>query len=76
MQRKIIRVVRLGGGLTLISVGVIGGFIPILQGWVFVIAGLTLVAPESRRATRLLAWVKERVGVTRKDKDRKTEDDK
>lgn len=42
-------------------VGVIGGFIPVMQGWIFVIAGLTIMAPESRRARRALDWAKSKV---------------
>jgi len=39
----------------LLLIGVILGFVPILQGWIFVLAGLSVIAPESRRVRRLLA---------------------
>lgn len=52
---------RLGGGTLLLVLGVIGGFIPVLQGWLLVLAGLSLMAPESRRARRALRWAKRRV---------------
>jgi hypothetical protein len=48
-------------GSILLLIGVIGGFIPVLQGWIFILAGLTLMAPESRRARRALDWAKRRV---------------
>ncbi|MFT4571818.1 MAG: hypothetical protein ACI8TX_000254 [Hyphomicrobiaceae bacterium] len=51
----------------MLLVGVIGGFIPVLQGWIFVIAGLTLMAPESERARRALEWAKKKVGAGNTD---------
>jgi uncharacterized membrane protein YbaN (DUF454 family) len=63
MNRQVLRIARLGGGSLLLAVGVIGGFIPVLQGWVFVIAGLSLMAPESERARRALEWAKQKVGM-------------
>ena len=41
--------------------GVIGLFMPVLQGWLFIIAGLSVMAPESPRAHRALEWVKARL---------------
>lgn len=53
----------------LLLVGVIGGFIPVLQGWVFILAGLTLMAPESERARAALEWAKARVRRNRGERD-------
>jgi hypothetical protein len=39
---------------------VAGGFIPILQGWIFVLAGLSIMAPESRMARMALDWAKDK----------------
>jgi len=52
-------------GSILLVIGFIGGFIPILQGWVFVLAGLTIMAPESEMARRFLERVKARMKRTR-----------
>ncbi len=52
---------RLGGGGLLIIFGVISGFLPVLQGWMFIVAGLTLMAPESRHAREALAWAKAKI---------------
>jgi hypothetical protein len=41
--------------------GVIGLFAPILQGWLFIIAGLSVMAPESPAAHRTLEWLKARL---------------
>jgi len=45
-------------GLTLIGVGIVGGFIPILQGWIFILAGLALLSRHSRLAQRMYEKVK------------------
>jgi uncharacterized membrane protein YbaN (DUF454 family) len=60
LKRKALRWFRLGGGSLLLLVGFLGGFIPVLQGWVFVLAGLTLMAPESKTARRLLEAARRR----------------
>lgn len=44
-------------GLVLIGIGVIGAFVPILQGWVFILAGLAVLSSHSRWAK----WIHERV---------------
>jgi len=45
-------------GLTLIAIGMVGAFIPILQGWVFVLAGLALLSRHSRLAHAILERLK------------------
>ena len=37
-------------GLTLLGIGVVGGFLPILQGWVFILAGLAVLSSHSKWA--------------------------
>ena len=49
------RVVEWVLGLTLIAIGMVGAFVPILQGWVFVLAGLALLSRHSRLAHAILA---------------------
>jgi len=63
VKRQALRVFRLTVGSILLIVGVIGGFIPVFQGWVFVLAGLGLLSQESEYARRLLEWAKQRAGV-------------
>jgi len=41
--------------------GLLGLALPILPGWVFVIPGLMILAPEFRWAKRILQWLKDRV---------------
>ena len=54
MKRQALRIARLSAGSLLIIVGIIGGFIPIFQGWVFILAGLSILAQESDRIRTLL----------------------
>lgn len=70
MRRKALRWFRLIGGTLLIIAGIIGGFIPILQGWMFVVAGLALMAPESSKASRVLEWAKSKLAKTRAKENR------
>jgi len=46
-------------GLTFIGIGVLGAFVPVLQGWVFVLAGLAILSRHSRWAH----WILERLKV-------------
>ncbi len=45
-------------GLTLIFLGLLGGLVPVLQGWVFVLAGLAVLSSHSRWARELLERLK------------------
>ncbi len=61
------KTLRLGLGIVLVVIGFIGGFIPILQGWMFMIPGLIILSDYFPPVKRLLNWAKERArkaGVT------------
>jgi uncharacterized membrane protein YbaN (DUF454 family) len=45
-------------GLSLIALGVVGGFVPVLQGWVFIVAGLAVLSSHSRVARGVLDRLK------------------
>ncbi len=53
-------------GLVLIAIGVIGGFVPILQGWVFVLAGLAVLSKHSRLARRWFERIRQMGRVVKK----------
>ena len=61
LQRQAVRMIRLSVGGLLLLVGVIGGFVPVLQGWLFILAGLSVMAPESPTARRTLDWAREKL---------------
>ncbi len=46
MKKKIVRVLRISLGVILITGGIIGLFLPILQGILMITAGILLIAPE------------------------------
>ena len=63
-------------GLLLIVIGVIGGFVPILQGWVFILAGLAILSNHSALARRWFDSVKRMGRLARqrlRDKSKKPE---
>lgn len=45
-------------GLILIAIGVVGFFVPIMQGWIFVLAGLGVLSSHSRWAQAALDRLK------------------
>ena len=45
-------------GITLIIIGVISGFIPIIQGWVFILAGLALLGIKKKHIKKGVKKVK------------------
>ena len=45
-------------GFALLGLGVVGLFLPILQGIALIVAGLLLLAPEFQWARWLLEWAK------------------
>ena len=61
MANKIfLRVFRLTVGWFLLIVGFIGLFVPVLQGWLFMLAGLSLLAAESEWARKVLTFLKKK----------------
>lgn len=55
MQAKIGRILLIIGGYGLIALGVVGLFVPVLQGILFIVAGVMLLAGEYAWA-RWLRW--------------------
>jgi len=54
-------------GILLVVIGLLGGLIPIFQGWMFGIPGLMLLANYFPPAKRLLNWAKKKSGINKKD---------
>jgi hypothetical protein len=57
--RKILRLLL---GFLLVIIGIIGGFVPILQGWMFLIPGLIILAEFFPPIRRLVDWAKRKAG--------------
>ena len=45
-------------GVILVLIGIIGGLIPIFQGWVFGIPGLIILAEYFPQLKKILSWAK------------------
>ena len=54
--------IRITFGIILVIIGMIGGLIPIFQGWVFGIPGLIILADYFPPIRRLLNWAKKKSG--------------
>jgi len=54
-------------GVILVIIGLIGGLIPIFQGWMFGIPGLIILANYFPPIKRFLGWAKNRAGFHKKD---------
>ena len=52
------KIVSISLGSLLILLGIVAGFVPILQGWLLILAGLALLSPHSRWAHAIMTWLK------------------
>jgi len=57
-------------GFLLVIIGLIGGLIPIFQGWVFGIPGLIILADYFPPVKRILDWAKSKYGNESGNKSR------
>ena len=67
------RVLALVVGLLLVSLGIVGLFLPFLQGFLLIFLGLSVMSLVSQRAARVLgalkSWVRARFGGGSKQRD-------
>jgi hypothetical protein len=56
-------------GIILVIIGLIGGLIPIFQGWMFGVPGLIILADYFPPAKRLLDWAKKKAGINKKENE-------
>jgi len=61
LRRRFLRVARIVSGCLLVAVGVVGLFVPVLQGLAFIFAGLTVLAADLPWAKRLLLALRRRL---------------
>ncbi|HET9481382.1 MAG TPA: PGPGW domain-containing protein [Candidatus Polarisedimenticolia bacterium] len=60
------KIVSITFGSILILLGIVSGFIPLVQGWVLILAGLALLSPHSRLARKVLHWLREKFRLHKK----------
>lgn len=61
----VVRAARVGAGSIFLVLGILGFFLPVLQGFLFTVVGLTLLSTESTRAKALLDWMHRRFDAVR-----------
>lgn len=64
------RVIRLISGIILLLAALIGGLIPVVQGWMFAIPALLLLAPESRIIRKIVVKARTKLKLRRRRKKR------
>jgi len=60
-------ILKISLGILLVIIGLLGGLIPIFQGWIFGIPGLMILANYFPPAKQLLNWAKKKAGISKKD---------
>jgi hypothetical protein len=85
LPHPVIFALRIVLGVIFLILGVIGGFVPVMQGWIFILLGILVLFPESKFAIkaldkvqpkmpRMVAWLRKRgVGVPREERDESPE---
>ena len=63
MLRKATRIII---GLILLIIGLIGGLIPVFQGWVFAIPGLIILSDYFPPFKRVLIWAKKKMKIRKR----------
>ena len=67
---KIIDIIKIITGVLLIIIGLIGGIIPIFQGWLFGIPGLIILSKYFEPAKKILKWAKNKIKKSTNDDKR------
>lgn len=57
MFNNLKNILRIGAGLILLMIGIIGLVVPILQGWIFILIAIPLISPE--RGKKMIGKAKE-----------------
>jgi hypothetical protein len=59
-QESRMTILRYVAGIVFLILGIIGLFLPILQGILFILIGLALIFPRNRYVEQLIAWARKR----------------
>ncbi len=62
----ILKALRIGLGISLIVLGIVGGMLPILQGWIFFTAGVLILARDVPFVRRWLHYAEQRIPVLKR----------
>lgn len=70
------KILSISFGGALILLGIVGLFLPILQGWLMIFAGLAILSPHSRWARRTMNWLKAKLRIRRRHPEGAVGDDR
>jgi hypothetical protein len=65
---KMRKALRISLGIALVILGIIGGLLPVIQGWMFMIPGLLILSEYFPPVRRALDWAKKKAGWSAKTK--------
>ena len=70
MYKNLIKLIRICAGLVILMLGIIGLFLPILQGWLLILIAIPLISPEhgKKMVMKLKQWKEKGVGWWRRRK--------
>ena len=57
---------QIGTGTVLVLIGLIGGLVPVFQGWIFGIPGLIILSRYFPIAKKFLLWAQKKAGIKKK----------
>ncbi|HSW50484.1 MAG TPA: hypothetical protein VLH09_09930 [Bryobacteraceae bacterium] len=60
---------RIALGVGLVILGLIGGLLPVMQGWMFMIPGLLILSEYFPGVKRLVDWAKTKAGIKKQSPD-------
>ena len=63
LKNRIGNIIQITLGVILVIIGLIGGFIPIFQGWLFGIPGIIILAKYFPPIKKLLQWLSKRFKI-------------
>ena len=70
LKNRIKDIIQITLGVILVIIGLIGGFIPIFQGWMFGIPGIIILAKYFPSMKRLLFWLSKRFKICNVERQR------
>lgn len=59
MYRNLFTLVRISIGLAILMLGIIGIFLPILQGWLLIFVAIPIISPAHGK--QAVAWLKKKI---------------
>jgi len=65
------KIITISFGVSLVLLGILGLFLPVLQGWLMIFGGLAVLSPHSRKARWVLRTLKEKLRIPQRHGSRR-----